>query len=145
VDSSYKKRSCIEKESNMIQKLILALVAGTCLMSMSAGANANPRPVVWADCVKYNAVVAPNQLPMKGNFDQLYMMPDFAFADGIPLISESKPGDRDYNGGRWHVNVLKEGVDPSKYAGACSEEDLDLGDFEGTGVLFSCPLLPNAN
>jgi hypothetical protein len=87
-------------------------------------------------------VVTPNQLPFKGNFDQLYMMPGFGFLSGVPLISESKPGDRDYNGGRWHVNVLKEGVDPAKYSEACSVEHLDLADFEGTGVYFTCPLLP---
>ena len=38
--------------------------------------------------------------------------------------------------------VLKEGVDPAKYAEACSEEDLDMYDFESTGNYFECPLLP---
>jgi hypothetical protein len=62
--------------------------------------------------------------------------------DGVPLISDSKPGDRDYNGGRWHMNVLKDGVSPSKYSNVCRVEDLDLNDFESTGNYFSCPLLP---
>ena len=61
---------------------------------------------------------------------------------GVPLISDSKPGDRDYNGGRWHMNVLKAGVDPSKYANACRVEDLNLSDFESTPNYFECPLLP---
>ncbi|MCI0744314.1 MAG: hypothetical protein L0Y58_02810 [Verrucomicrobia subdivision 3 bacterium] len=105
----------------------------------------NPRPASWADCEKFDGIVTPNTLPFHGNFDQLYMMPGFTFSEGVPLISESKPGDQDYNGGRWHLNVLKEGVDPAKYADACSVEQLDLADFEGTGMYFTCPLLPQRN
>jgi hypothetical protein len=65
--------------------------------------------------------------------------------DGIGLISESKPGDQDYNGGRWHLNVLKPTVSPNKYLTACSVEDLDLNDFESTQDYFECPLLPRKN
>ena len=44
--------------------------------------------------------------PANGNFDELYMCTDgTTFKDGVPLISESGPGDQDYNGGRWHLNV----------------------------------------
>ena len=64
------------------------------------------------------------------------------FKDGVPLISESKPGDQDYNGGRWHMNVLKPGIDPDKYANADSVDDLILGDFMSTENYFECPLLP---
>lgn len=64
------------------------------------------------------------------------------FKDMVPLISESKPGDQDYNGGRWHMNTLKGSVDPGKYAMACQVEDLDLNDFESTENYFECPLLP---
>jgi len=64
------------------------------------------------------------------------------FKDGVPLISESKPGDTDYNGGRVHQNVLRMEVDPSKYADASSVEDLDLADFVSTDNYFECPLLP---
>ena len=64
------------------------------------------------------------------------------FMDGVPLISESKPSDQDYNGGRWHANVLKGEVDPDKYANATSVEDLDPDDFESTDTYFECPLLP---
>jgi hypothetical protein len=60
----------------------------------------------------------------------------------VPLISESKPGDRDYNGGRWRLNTLRAGVDPDKCASACRVEDLDPRDFEPTCRYFECPLLP---
>ena len=125
-----------------MEKLILSVILTTSLLGFNALAKGpNARPVSWADCEKFDGLVAPNVLPAKGNFDQLYMMEGATFKDGVPLISESKPGDQDYNGGRWHVNVLKEGIDPAKYNEACSVDDLDLGDFEGTGVMFNCPLL----
>lgn len=100
------------------------------------------RPASWADCERFRGLVTPATFhPWSGNFDQLYMGGN-GFKNGVPLISESKPGDRDYNGGRWHANSLKSSVDPDKYANACRVEDLDLNDFEPTGNYFECPLLP---
>jgi len=126
----------------MTRKVIALLGSIGLLATGTVAQGPNPRPASWADCEKFDGVVAPNSLPFEGPFDQLYMMPGFAFKEGVPLISESKPGDADYNGGRWHLNVLKAGVNPNKYANACSVEALDLGDFQGTGKYFTCPLLP---
>lgn len=100
------------------------------------------RPQVWVDGELFSAVVAPATFdPQRDPFDELYAGGN-GFNGGVPLISESKPGDRDYNGGRWHVNVLKDGVDPDKYANATSVEELDLNDFESTANYFECPLIP---
>jgi hypothetical protein len=97
---------------------------------------------LWSDCILFNVVVAPNSFkPGAGNFDELYSSNN-NFKNGVMSISESKPGDTDYNGGRWHVNMLKADVDPIKYSNACSVDDLDLNDFESTSTYFSCPLLP---
>lgn len=102
----------------------------------------NPRPQSWVDCELFDGVVAPNSFdPRSDSFDELYMG-GHGFKDGVPLISDAKPGDRDYNGGRWHLNLLRSGVDPDKYANACRVEDLDLADFESTATYFECPLLP---
>jgi hypothetical protein len=96
--------------------------------------------MVWADCELFRSVVTPAQFdPESEPFDELYMNPD-GFDNGVPLISESKPGDQDYNGGRWHLNVLNEDVD---YSNACEFEDLDPQDFESTDMYFECPLLPS--
>lgn len=101
----------------------------------------NPREQVWADGELFGTVVTPATFkPESGNFDELYA--GATFRGGIGLISESKPGDRDYNGGRWHLNVLKPGVDPNKYASAYRVEDLDPNDFMPTSRYFECPLLP---
>jgi len=101
------------------------------------------RTNVWADCQLYASVVTPATFnPNSDPFDELYAA---SYKNGIGLISESKPGDQDYNGGRWHLNVLKSTVDPNKYINACSVEELDLNDFESTQNYFECPLLPRKN
>ncbi|MCH7717076.1 MAG: hypothetical protein IH876_13160 [Gemmatimonadetes bacterium] len=102
----------------------------------------NPRPHSWVDGELFAGVVTPATFnPASDPFDELYAGGN-GFKDGVPLISESKPGDPDYNGGRWHLNVLKEGVDLDKYENADRVEDLDLDDFESTDSYFECPLLP---
>ena len=101
------------------------------------------RTTLWADCDLYASVVTPATFnPNSDPFDQLYAA---NFKDGVGIVSESKPGDQDYNGGRWHLNVLKASVDPDKYINACSVEELDLNDFESTPNYFECPLLPRRN
>ena len=64
------------------------------------------RTQVWADCELFNSIVTSATFKDNaGNFDQLYAAGNTTFKDGIGLISEAKPGDQDYNGGRWHLNV----------------------------------------
>jgi hypothetical protein len=121
----------------------LVLASAAVLIAVAVAAQGpNPRPQTWADCELFDGVVTnSNFKPTSGDFDELYMGGN-GFRDGVPLISESKPGDRDYNGGRWHVNRLRAGVNPDKYATACRVEHLDLSDFEPTDAYFECPLLP---
>lgn len=101
-----------------------------------------PGGAIWADGELFAVVLPPATFDNPhGNFDQLYKGGN-GFLDGVGAISDAKPGDQDYNGGRWHVNVLKSGVDPDKYAQASSADDLDPADFESTDVYFECPLVP---
>lgn len=127
----------------MKNKLFLsALFVLVALFSIAAGKGPPGRAQVYVDGELFNTVVTPATFnPANGNFDQLYAGGN-GFANDVPLISESKPGDQDYNGGRWHLNVLKPGVDPDKYSDASSFEDLDPNDFMPTGNHFECPLLP---
>ena len=100
-----------------------------------------PRAQVWGGCELYNTVVTPATFnPASEPFDKLYA--GASFAGGITLISESEPGDQDYNGGRWELLVLKPWVDPGKYADACSAAELDPDDFMVAGAYFECPLIP---
>ena len=97
------------------------------------------RTMVWSDGNLYRSVVTPAQFDGdKGNYDKLYAG---SFKDGVALISESKPGDQDYNGGRWNLYVAKEGI-TTKYAMASSDMDLDPNDFVAAETYFECPLLP---
>lgn len=96
---------------------------------------------IWSDCEAFATNGTNSSFkPTAGNFDELYNGANFK--DGLGAISESKPGDQDYNGGRWHVNTLKPGVDPNKYNNVCSVGNLDLNDFESTSTYFECPMRP---
>ena len=55
--------------------------------------------------------------PASDPFDELYTGGN-GFLNGVPLVAESKPGDQDYNGGRWHKNALNTDADPDKYSDA---------------------------
>jgi len=99
------------------------------------------RGQIWADYILFGTVGTPTAFkPGAGPFDELFTGANFK--DEVGAISESKPGDQDFNGGRWHVNVLKEGIDPAKYSSASSVDELDINDFEATTTYFECPLLP---
>jgi hypothetical protein len=140
--------ACSEQETSEDYPLdeakttLLQQLSSTALM-----ASKRPQPPIWADCILYSGIVVPATFkPESDPFDELYALPEGStYKDGVPLISDSKPGDQDYNGGRWHLNVLKEGVDPTKYANACQPEDLDLADFMATDNYFGCPLRPRKN
>ncbi len=146
----------------MIRSLkLVSLFLGGCLLMLTACDEENPmmhsqteltastqdgalmktgRTVIWADGQLFDSIVTPASFkPGSGNFDILFNGP---FKDGVGHISDAKPGDQDYNGGRWAVYNLKPGVDGSKYNNADSDDDLEMKDFESAGVYFECPLLP---
>ena len=139
--------SCIVEEADdaiFLEESSVSLMEQLSNPSLAKGL---PQPPIWADGILYSGIVTPAKFkPESDPFDELYVMPDgdgnFYFLNGVPLISDSKPGDQDYNGGRWHLNVLKTGVDPALYSGASGDGDLDLNDFESTNMYFACPLRP---
>lgn len=103
------------------------------------------RGTIWADCTLFNTVGTPAHFnPSSGPFDKLFNIDQAGghFKDGVIAISESKPGDQDFNGGRWEVYFLKSSVDNTKYENACSVGDLDMNDWELANVYFECPLIP---
>lgn len=119
--------------------IVLALAGA--LLVVSSGAFALDRPETWVDGELFAGVVTPATFdPASGNFDELYKCAVGTFKDGVPLISESGPGDQDYNGGRWHLNLLP----ASKTCPSTADEveDLNITDFESTNMYFECPLLP---
>ncbi len=122
--------------------VLAASLAAALLVATAAFGQALPRPETWVDGERFGGVVTPAAFdPANGKFDELYMCGAAGtFKDGVPLISDAGPGDTDYNGGRWHLNVLKAGrTCPST---ADSDADLNLADFMPTSMYFECPLLP---
>lgn len=99
------------------------------------------RTNVWSDGELFDSVVTSASFdPDHGNFDVLYA--GCSFQDGVGLISDAKPGDQDYNGGRWEMRAIKDASLCGTYANADSDADLDPADFAPTGNYFECPLLP---
>ena len=106
---------------------------------LSKANNGRPKTMVWSDGILFRSVVTPAKFDGdKGNYDKLY---GGNFYNGVGLISESKPGDQDYNGGRWNLYVLKVPTS-TKYSTETSDENLNPMDFKSAGKYFECPLLP---
>jgi hypothetical protein len=85
-------------------------------------------PAFWIDGSLYRTVATPTDLSGTGapasTYDAIY---DFG---GKQLnVAESKPGDTDFNGGRWAVHEL---VFPSGYDAAVTS-----GDANSNGVIDS--------
>jgi hypothetical protein len=133
--------------------IIFVLSAGTAIVSV---AQVGPPALnqIWADDAIYATVGTPSMLPDRGPKDGLYT---FTNLEGQRPVAESKPGDRDYNGGRWQVYELEftsEGLavhDPDGDGEANFEltsweqveHHIGLGhlDTAAVGASFVCPLI----
>ena len=96
-----------------------------------------PRPQTWVDGELFNGVVTPAHFdPTSDAFDELYTCNgNGMFLDDVPLISDAGPGDPDYNGGRWHLNVFVGGDSCDGTADGVGASSFDVADFGG------CPAL----
>ena len=125
-----------------MRKLLLTslCVIFTLAVAMSVSAQDNrvgpPGGTIYAHNVAYEVIATPNTLPDRGNFDTLYVFPD---CPDCASVSESAPGDRNYNGGRWKV-IQAFGITEQ----LTNAEDViaHASEFVDTGRRFSCPLVP---
>jgi len=85
-------------------------------------------PAFWIDGSLYRTVATPTDLADTGAPDSTYDA-IYSFAGAQANVAEAKPGDTDFNGGRWAVHEL---AFPSGYAAA-----LASGDANGNGVIDS--------
>ena len=102
---------------------------------VQAKTNGRNKEMIWSDGQLFETVVTP------AVFDGVHGNYDIFYAGSFGLISESKPGDQDYNGGRWTLYTLKYGV-MADYSMATSAQDLDINHFEAAGKYVECPLPP---
>lgn len=134
--------------------------AGAVLLAVAAGAAPAMAgvtgPAFYVDGAVYRTVGTPTDLSHTGApakaWDTIY-----DFGGNQMNVATAAPGDRDYNGGRWHVHAL---AFPDGYAAAVmsadtnangvidSDTELDLamaaGKATDTGVVksFECPVIP---
>ena len=134
----------------MKKKLFIGMLAAVCMVIFSLPAAAKKdRPVgfgfLYYDGEIVRTVVPPASMPFQGR-DNIYPI-DEGVAGQLPVAAVA-PGDRDYHGGKWAVNLVEwsEGVDP--YLLTSEDEVLtaaQAGDVTITRVPgndFKCPIQP---
>jgi len=143
----------------MRRVLIAAIVpAALALMPAHVSAGVTAGPAFYVDGQPYRTVGTPTDLTATGapdhTFDTIYQ-----FGGAQPLnVATAAPGDADYNGGRWRVEVVGYAAGQT-YATALAAFDAnDSGDFDSdeeiqaaidAGVIttsdgpsFVCPVIP---
>ncbi|MGD9548671.1 MAG: hypothetical protein AB7V45_14180 [Candidatus Krumholzibacteriia bacterium] len=117
----------------------------SCLILAAAGATAQVGPpggMIYAHDMVYRTVATPTELPDQGPFDTIYVL-----GDGLVNVSETAPGDQDFNGGRWEVREITWiDIEPMQYTNA--DQILaaaESGDIAIGGVVarFVCPMIRN--
>ena len=103
----------------MFRRLAAAISSAALLLSVaasSAAAGGPPSLAFYVDDVRYRTVGTPTDFTNTGapdsSFDLIY-----ALGHGLINVADSKPGDRDFNGGRWQVLPITwaNGVTPVQY------------------------------
>lgn len=79
---------------------------------------------IWVDGEIYDTVITPTTFvaPPAKSTDIIYSFM-MSGLDGQRSVAESAPGDRDYNGGRWNVQMV-----------AFTAQGLDVHDPDGDGM-----------
>ena len=142
-----------------MKKLLIAAFALAVTAAVAApgqGKKLGPpaRDAFWVDDQLYRTIATPTSLPDRGPKDGLYV---FTNLEGQRPVGEAKPGDQDYNGGRWQVVLLaftEAGLaahDPDDDGVANFEltnweqveAHIGLGHLEvaGLGPSFVCPVI----
>jgi len=137
-----------------ITAIALTALSGGAIASANGAGGVTPPVAFYVDGEMYRTVVTPTALSDTGapdhSFDTIYAIGEQA------NVAEAKPGDQDYNGGRWQVRP----VAFDDYAAAVDAYDANgSGDFDsaeeveaaiaggdatlsGIAASFVCPVIP---
>jgi hypothetical protein len=89
----------MRKAITAIPAAVLAMTLSVSVVTAAAGP---PSLAFYIDGERYRTVATPTDLSMTGapehSFDHIY-----ALGNGLINVAEAKPGDPDFNGGRWLV------------------------------------------
>ena len=126
--------------SGALAALLLAAVAAT-----PAAAGGPPGLAFYVDGARYRTIATPTDLTGTGapahSFDTIY-----ALGGDLANVAEAKPGDSDYNGGRWMVLPVEWHVAPTQLTSA--EQVLayallgKLSSATEPAAMFVCPVIP---
>lgn len=118
------------------------------------GAGGVTGPAFYVDGELYRTVGTPTYFGNTGapesSFDVIYALP------GVQNVAEAKPGDSDYNGGRWRVHAISFDDFDAALAAVDSNDSgtfdyaeevqealrLGLADDDGVVNSFECPVIP---
>ena len=119
--------------SRITRTAVLAPAAALATLALAGPAQAGVSgPAFWIDGELYRTVATPTDFSDTGapasTYDAIY-----SFAGNQRNVAEAKPGDRDFNGGRWQVHQLSF---PSGYAAALASGDANAnGQIDSTDEL----------
>jgi len=119
--------------------MLLSVVAG------SVAAGGPPSLAFYVDGMRYRTVGTPTDFSGTGapasSYDRIYVL-----GSSLINVAEAKPGDRDYNGGRWMVLPVTWNTAPVQLTNAEQVEAYAAAGMltiASTPVkLFECPVIP---
>ena len=131
----------------MTKKLFIGMLAMVCMVIFSLPAAAKgPRPgfgSLWYDGEVVRTVVPPAAITFEGR-DSLYVV--VSGAPGQLPVAAVAPGDTDYHGGHWAVNIVVWNETPSLLT---SEDEVLAAEAAGYITItrapaadFKCPIQP---
>ena len=113
----------------------------------TVAAGGPPGLAFYVDDARYRTVGTPTDFTDSGaptsSYDRIYVL-----GGNLINVAEAKPGDRDYNGGRWMVLPVtwSQGVTPVQLTSAEAVEwyaDQGMLTIATSPVkLFECPVIP---
>ena len=132
----------------MIRRLATGAAAAAMLLSVAAtsvAAGGPPSLAFYVDGIQYRTVGTPTDFSHTGapasSYDRIY-----ALGDGLANVAEAKPGDRDFNGGRWMVLPVTWNTAPVQLTSA---EQVEAYAAQGWLTIattpvkqFECPVIP---
>ncbi len=138
----------------MFRRLGSALAASALLLTIAASsvaAGGPPGLAFYVDDVRFRTINTPTDLSNTGapasSYDIIYVLGLDLMGDPLINVAEAKPGDQDYNGGRWMVLPVTwaQGVTPVQLTNAEDVEDYadaSMLTIAATPVkLFVCPVI----
>ena len=101
----------------MLHRIAAGASAALLLLTVAASAvsaGGPPSLGFYVDGSRYRTVGTPTDFSHTGapaaSFDRIY-----ALGNGLANVAEAKPGDQDFNGGRWAVYAITWNVTPVQY------------------------------